>query len=58
MSCLVSVALKSVGVKVPRPPGAMGSGESDYDSGDEAKRRKGYRGDHDVTRRYAGMGGS
>lgn len=55
LSCVL--ALKSVGVKVPRLPGALGSGESDYDSGDEAKRRKSYRGDHDVTRRYVSMGG-
>lgn len=45
-------ALKSVGVKVSRPPPALGSGDSDYDSGDEGKRRKGYRGDHDMSRRY------
>ena len=39
-------------MKVPRPPPALGSGDSDYDSGDEGKRRKGYRGDHDIPRRY------
>ena len=40
-------------MKVPRPLGTMGPGDSDYDSSEEGKRRKGYRGDHDTAHRYA-----
>lgn len=39
-------------MKVPRPLSSMGPGDSDYDSSEEGKRRKGYRSDHDTTHRY------
>lgn len=49
----LSPGMKSVGIKVvrPLPPGTIGSGESDIESGEEGKRRKAYRGDHDATTR-------
>ena len=47
-----NIVLKSIGMKVVgRSPLPLPSGESDYESGEEAKRRKGYHGDHDLTRR-------
>ncbi len=47
------IVLKSVGVKVVRPPPTVTSPESDCgESGEEGKRRKGYHSDRDLTRRY------
>ncbi len=52
------VALKGGGVKGSRDPSGSGlvvSGESDYESGEEEKKRKSYRSsDHEMSRRWVG----
>lgn len=48
MNRLLLPVLKSVGVKLAKPGG---SGESDYESGEDGKRRKGYHADKDMPHR-------